>query len=346
MKICLVTHRFSPHTGGIETHVRQVSERLVERGHEVVVLTADRSEELPSVEHRNGVEVRRYRSFAPGDAFHIAPGIAAAGRQAEADIVHAHNYHSLPVLFAALGVTDVRFVVTPHYHGGSASSIRDSLLSLYGPVGSWALRQADTVVAVSEWERRRLEVDFGIEARVIPNGIERERFAEVDSEKRDRPYLLTVGRLEEYKGVQYIIRALTALPDRELVVAGSGPYRSELEEIAKAEEVADRVTFLGHVDKERLPLLYAGAEVFLSVSDFEAYGMTVGEGLAAGTPCVVHTAGALSDWTTKFGCVGIDDRSAHRVAEAVLSARGRSPDGASLSTWEEVTDALLDVYDR
>lgn len=344
MRICLVTHRFSPHAGGIETHVRQVSERLVQRGHEVVVLTADRSDELPAVERLNGIEIRRHRSFAPGDAFHVSPGILTAVRRVDADVVHAHNYHSLPVLFAALGVDDERFVVTPHYHGGSASSVRDRLLSLYEPVGGWALRQADAVVAVSEWERERLDADFGLDVTVIPNGIERERFADADPEKRDGPYLLTVGRLEEYKGLQYAIRALPTLPDRELVVAGTGPYRSELESIAEEEEVADRVSFLGYVDEDRLPRLYAGAEVFLALSDFEAYGMTVGEALVAGTPCVVHEAGALGDWTTKSGCVGVDNRARDSLCGVIRSARGQAPESTSLPTWDKVTTELLGVY--
>ena len=346
MKIVQVTPRYPPRTGGVETHVSEISERLVERGHEVTVLTADAGEGVASREVRNGVTVRRYRGFAPGGAFHVAPLIAPAVRRIDADVVHAHNYHSLPVLFAGLGVQDERFVVTPHYHGGSANSFRDRLLSLYRPLGKWALRDADEVIAVSEWEREQLRSDFGVEATVIPNGIDRERFANAAPEERDRPYLLCVGRLEEYKGVQYAVRALTEMPERELVVAGSGPYRSELEAIAKRSGVADRVTFLGYVADERLPKLYAGAEVFLALSDFEAYGMTVGEALATGTPCVVHESGALGDWATNDGCLGIEDRSPGSVLCGVRSVPNRSPDKGELLRWEEMTDELVGMYHR
>lgn len=348
MRILQVTHRYAPHTGGVETHVSEVARRLVDRGHEVTVLTADAGGDAPRRETRNGVEVRRHRAVAPGDAFHVAPGIARAVRGADADVVHAHNYHSLPVLFSALGLAaggSGRLVVTPHYHGASASGVRDRLLSLYRPLGGWALRRADAVVAVSEWERAQLRADFGVDARVIPNGLDVERFRSATPGARDRPYLLCVGRLEEYKGVQHAIRALAEpeLADYDLLVAGSGPYREELESVAREAGVADRVEFLGFVDHDRLPGLYAGAAAYLTLSGFEAYGMTVAEALAAGTPCVVREAGALTDWTDRDDCVGagVDPGS---VADATRRAVGRDAPAKQLPDWDAVVDELVECY--
>ena len=124
MKVLQISPRYPPHTGGVETHVKEISERLVERDHEVTVVTADAGPDVRNREQRNGVEVRRCRGFSRDGSFHIAPSVALVVRKADVDIVHAHNYHSLPLLFAAMGVTDERFVVTPHYHGGSASPVR------------------------------------------------------------------------------------------------------------------------------------------------------------------------------------------------------------------------------
>jgi glycosyltransferase involved in cell wall biosynthesis len=344
MKILQVTPRYAPNTGGVETHVQEVSERLVERGHDVTVVTADAGSGVQSREVRNGVRVRRHRGFASGGAFHIAPGVAATVRRADADVVHAHNYHSLPVFFAALGVGDAKFVVTPHYHGGSASNVRDYLLSLYRPIGRWVIRHADDVLAVSDWERSQLRVDFGIDATVIPNGLTVERFAGADPVKRERPYLLCVGRLEEYKGIQYAICALAHLPEFDLLVAGSGSYRATLERVAHSASVADRVEFLRYVSDERLPRLYAGAEAYLSLSEFEAYGMTVAEALAAGTPCVVREAGALVDWTDRAGCIGIPDVESETIARAVNEASDRDASTDPLPTWDDVTERLLARY--
>lgn len=344
MKILQVCPRYPPHTGGVETHVKEISERLVARGHDVVVHTADAGEDVEGWEVRNGVEVHRHRGFAPGGAFHVAPGIVSAVRRSDADVVHAHNYHSLPVFFAALGVTDERFIVTTHYHGESASGFRDRLLSLYRPFGTWAVERADEVIAVSEWEREQLREDFGVDARVIPNGVDVDRFASAEPEERDRPYLLTVGRLEEYKGVQHVIRAMPELEEFDLLVAGSGPYREELERIAAEEGVEDQVEFLGYVDEKRLPGLYAGAEVYVTLSEFEAYGMTVAEALAAGTPCVVRESGALVGWSDCAGCVSVSSTRSDAVSEAVRTGVDVSPNSSALATWNDVADHVEPKY--
>jgi len=344
VKVVQVVPRYPPHTGGVETHVKEVSEGLVERGHDVTVVTADWGTGVSRTETRDGVDVRRHRGFAPRHSFHIAPGMVRSVRQVNPDVVHAHNYHSLPVLFGALAADDARFVVTPHYHGESASSFRDRLLALYRPVGGWVLRRANAVVAVSQWERARLSADFGVEASVVPNGVDLARFRDVEPVERDDPYLLTVGRLEEYKGVQHAIRALVKLADYELLVAGSGDYREHLREVAHEAGVADRVTFLGYVTDEELPGLYAGAAAHLTLSAFEAYGMTVGESLAAGTPCVVRNQGALADWAEIEGCVGVADVRPETVAEAVATAVGRETAPESLPTWDEVVEGVARFY--
>ena len=243
-----------------------------------------------------------------------------------------------------MGIGDARFVVTTHYHGASASGFRDRLLSLYRPLGRWVLQRADEVVAVSEWEADRLREDFGVEATVIPNGLNVERFENATPEERGRPYLLCVGRLEDYKGVQHAIRALPELPKYDLLVAGAGEYREELEQIARESGVSERVEFLGYVDDQRLPGLYAGATAYLLLSKFEAYGMTVGEALASGTPCVVRTGSALDDWRTNPGVVGIPDSEPGSVAQAVADIRNVDTDETKVMTWDAVVDEIEGRY--
>jgi len=344
MRILFVTHRYPPHTGGVETHVQEIATRLVDRGHDVTVFSADAGDDVPSKHTDNGVRVRRFRSLSPSGAFYFAPQIALAVRRADADVVHAHNYHAFPLFFAALGVGDERFVATTHYHGESASGFRDTLLTFYRAFGEWAVRQADGVIAVSEWEQARLREDFGVDATVIPNGVDVERFANAEPEERDQRYLLCVGRLESYKGVQHVIRAMSELPEYDLVITGSGPYRDELERVAREEGVGDCVDFLGYIDDERLPELYAGADVYVTMSEFEAYGMTVAEALAAGTPCVVREKGALQDWSNKDGVYGIKTRSNQEFSIALRRAVSHVRPSASIPTWDEVVEQVVQVY--
>jgi len=344
VRILQVVPRYPPRTGGVETHVREISERLVDRGHDVTVATADAGADVSTVETRNGVAVRRRRGVAPDGAFHVAPGVVRSVRSMDADIVHAHNYHSLPLLFAALAVDDERFVATTHYHGASASAVRDRLLTVYRTLGRRALDRADAVVAVSDHERNLLRGDFGVDATVIPNGIDIDRFRGAEPRQRDRPYLLTVGRLEEYKGVHHVVRALSKLPEYDLLVAGSGPYADEIRAVAADAGVADRVELLGYVPDEELPGLYAGADAYATMSSFEAYGLSVGEALAAGTPCAVLAEGALADWTDRHDCVGASDAAPETVAAAIRETATRTADPATLPTWGGVVDDLERLY--
>ena len=345
MKILFVTHRYPPRTGGVETHVQEIATRLVERGHDVIVLSADAGKDVAAESEDDGVRVRRFRSLSPGESFYFAPQLALAIRRVDADVVHAHNYHAFPLFFAAIGVTDERFVITTHYHGESADGLRNVLLAGYGPFGRWAVRHADKVIAVSKWESDRLREDLGVEATVISNGVDVDRFVDAEPEQRDRPYLLCVGRLEEYKGIQYVIRALPELPEYDLVVAGTGPYRDELDRIADETGVRDRVDFLGYVKDDRLPKLYAGAEVYVTLSEFEAYGMTVAEALAAGTPCVVTNSGAIQQWNEHRNVTLSPTKPSGEVANNIKSGINLEGNTYTPATWDDCTLKILNIYD-
>jgi glycosyltransferase involved in cell wall biosynthesis len=346
MHVLHVAHRYPPSDGGVERHVHALATRQVAAGHRVTVVTADRGEDRPAVAVNDGVTVRRHGSLAPGGAYHFAPRLPWSVRRRSADLVHVHNYHALPFVQAAFAAA-APVVATPHYHGTSDDRLRRQLLRAYRPLGGRALGRADAVVAVSEWERERLAADFGVEATVVPNGVDA-RFVDARGRSdpdRDRPYLLCVGRLVAYKGVDRAIRALAALPDHGLVVAGRGPHRDALETLARETGVDDRVTFAGYVDDADLVGLYADASAHLALSSVEAYGLTVGEAVATGTPVVVYAARGLRDWATREDCVAVSDRSPRAIAEAVHEATALDAPSRPVPTWDECAAGVAAVYD-
>jgi glycosyltransferase involved in cell wall biosynthesis len=83
--------------------------------------------------------------------------------------------------------------------------------------------------------------------------------------------------------------------------------------------------------------------VFLNLSEFEAYGITVAEALAAGTPCVVREAGALGDWTAHRGCVGVSTVDPQSVRNAASVAVGTVP-SVEPSTWSDTAASVVEVY--
>lgn len=342
MHILQVSPRYPPATGGIERHVKEITERLSSRGHDVSVLTTGDGLRT-STDTVSGTKVTRVPTIAPGGGYHISPMIATRVRKHDADLVHAHGYHSFPLLFGALGAGDKRLVATPHYLG-HGSGLRGVLHDLYRPVGEFALHSADEVIAVSDWERDQLSADFDIDPRVIPNGIDVEGFSSADPHQSTDPYIFCASRLVESKGIQYVIDALVELPEYELYISGTGPYREALEERAIERGVEERVRFVGYVSDDRLQSLFAGAVCHVTLSEFECYGLTPGESLAAGTPVVVYDRTALSDWTNYEGCIGVDHRDPKTVAQAIRTAADHTPSPAEVPRWDDVVDRIDDVY--
>ncbi|WP_336338738.1 glycosyltransferase family 4 protein [Haloarcula brevis] len=345
MQVLHVTHRYPPRVGGVERHVKALATRQRAAGHDVCVVTADPNE--ADGDRPNSVPVMRCRSLAPGGAFYLSPSVYPAVRRhdASADVIHIHNYHAFPFVLGAFATRDAALVATPHYHGQSASEFRDRLLRLYRPLGRRALERADAIVAVSEWERKILSRDLVDRVTVVRNGIDVDRFAGAPAERRDGPYLLMVGRLEQYKRVDLAVAALTELPSYHLVVAGRGPDRDRLVSRATDAGVADRLDLLGYVDDERLPGLYAGAAAHLALSEHEAYGLTVGEALAAGTPSVVREVGGLSEWADRRDCIATAASPA-AIAEAVDAAVGLDAPSAPIQSWDDCAEGVAAVYER
>ena len=107
----------------------------------------------------------------------------------------------------------------------------------------------------------------------------------------DVPLLLTVARLVPWKGIDHLIRAIRALPEVRLIVAGEGPDEARLRALAEAERVTERVTFLGRVARERLGLYFRAADYTVLYSGYEGLSHTLLESLLAGTPVTASDKG-------------------------------------------------------
>lgn len=349
VKIVQVCPRYYPDIGGVETHVREISERLVQRGFDVEVVCTDPTGRLPKYETINGVRVIRFRSFAPDDAYYFAPQIYSHLKRQDRDLIHAHSYHALPAIFAALAKGDRKLIFTPHYHRGGHTPVRDFLHKIYRPFGSRIFDRVDKVICVSEYERGLVMSDFGVpEWKIdkIPNGLNLAEFANLKPERNGRT-LLYVGRLEEYKGVQHIISALPLLEGFELEIVGKGPYENNLRKLADKLGVSEHIGWQSDVTRGELLQHYASADVFLMLSTHEAYGITVAEALAAGTPCVVARGSALAEFVDGERCIGIVvPITVDKLVEAIQRLKNAKQHFGDIPVldWNDVTDRLINVY--
>ena len=138
MKILQVSVGYPPYIGGVQEHVKNISERLAKE-HQVTVFAGDPSGKLTSEEKINGVLVKRFKSFSPNNAYHLSFEMLNELRKSEFDIVHGHCYHALP-LYLSRYARRKKFVVTPHYVGHGITPFRDFLIKLYKPFGKFTKR--------------------------------------------------------------------------------------------------------------------------------------------------------------------------------------------------------------
>ena len=356
MKIVQVCPRYYPDIGGVETHVKEISERLVKRGFEVEVVCTDPTGKHPKKEIINGVKVRRFRSFAPYDAYFFAPQIYFYLKKAKCDVIHAHSYHALPAFFAALAKNDRKFVFTSHYHGRGHTGLRNILHTPYKFFGSGIFRKADRVICVSLYEKELIKGNFDLsdeKLAYVPNGINLEEFR-IKGGVKNKKTILYVGRLERYKGVQHIIRALPYLENYKLVIIGKGPYEDELRKLAFSIDVNSRIEWLKDLPREELLEQYKSAGVFVFLSSFEAFGITVAEALASGTPCIVAETGALKEFVDeKIGFGLRNPENVNELAEKIIRVSKSKreivfsdlpKDKIKIRSWDGVVDEHEKIY--
>jgi len=247
-----------------------------------------------------GVEVVRLpRQFALSSApiaLSMPGALTAEMRRPEPpDVMHFHTPYPWGELSFLRSGPDVPSVVL--YHSDIVRQKR--MLAAYRPFLERFLDKVDLIIASSPnmVEHSEFLAPRASKCRVVNFGLHVEHIAdapEVIARARElrakhvgRKIVLFVGRLVYYKGADVLVRAMVDV-DADLVMIGRGPLDSELREIATANGISDRITWLGPQDDDELAAWYHAADVFAlpSVARSEAFGLVQIEAHAAGTPVV------------------------------------------------------------
>jgi glycosyltransferase involved in cell wall biosynthesis len=181
----------------------------------------------------------------------------------------------------------------------------DRLYPLLAPVLRRVWRDARSVIAISN-AHRALAAAFMPEVpiRIIHNGVDLRAFGTVRGGRRDGPVrILCSGRLIERKGQHHLLDALARLchdggREVHLVLAGTGDMEGALREQCRRLGLTDRVKFLGYVTRERMPEVYANADLFVLPSQSEGMSMALLEAMAAGLPVIVTETGGSEELVT------------------------------------------------
>jgi phosphatidylinositol alpha-mannosyltransferase len=274
--------------GGVQAHVRQLARELEVRAHAVAVLAPARS---ASAEQGVRIVGKAIRVPFNGSVAPICPDPRSRGRirrelaRFEPDVVHAHEPFAPSVsMFATLGASGP---VVGTFH---AYAERSLALAAFAPLLRQVWDRVDVRLAVSEPAASFASRHFGGGIRVVPNGVDVERFrAALPAELPRGRRVLFVGRLEPRKGFRTALAAFELLagefPDLLFVVVGEGNERSAVDGLAPA--VRERVLMRGFVAEADLPGHYAAADVFVApATGGESFGIVLVEAMAAGVPVV------------------------------------------------------------
>jgi glycosyltransferase involved in cell wall biosynthesis len=206
-----------------------------------------------------------------------------------------------------------------------------------------AARVSSLNVAVSEALAERLR-EIGADpatTRVIPNGVDLAVFGPGDRAQarlglglEERPWLLSAGQLVRNKGHDAVLRALPALADWGLIIAGEGPEEGTLRRLAARVGVAARVRFAGRVSPERMPAHYRAADCLVLASSREGMPNVLLESLACGTPVVATRVGGCAE-IVREPAAGrlIEAADPAAIAAAVLELMRAPPDRDTVSAY-------------
>lgn len=371
MRIFVASGIFHPEPGGPSTYLYRLLPALQARGHTVRVLTFG---EGPTQGYP--YPLRRIPRYAlPIRMLDYAR--AAWGESHRADVIFANSL-GLPLIgvrqprvLKVVGdlawersvnrgwiapTTDVDQFQTQH-QGWRVEALKAQRAR--------EVRRADRVLVPSEY-LRRMVTGWGAapdRVQVIYNALPDEPAPDCSPDQArvalglaPGPLLLTAARLVPWKGIDHLLRALAAVPDVRLLIAGDGPDEARLRALAAEVGAAARVTFLGRVPRDRLGLYLRAADYLALYSGYEGLSHTILEALHAGTPVIASDKGGnpeliahdVNGLLVPYPDPAALSRAIRAAFEGGTRARLAANAGQGLErfVWERLVDETAELLER
>jgi phosphatidylinositol alpha-mannosyltransferase len=350
--------------GGVQFHVRDLAEHLLDGGHEVSVLApADDDTPVPSYVSPAGRAVPvKYNgsvarvNFGPVSAARVRRWLA----EGEFDVLHIHEPATPSLALLALWAAEGPIVATFH-----TANLRSRAMQAAYPVLRPGLEKVSARIAVSEDARRTVVEHLGGDAVVIPNGVYVDRFAGAPTRAEwvgspARPSVAFVGRLDEpRKGLPLLAAAVPAVlerhPGARFLVLGRGDGEEALEGVPAG--VAAAVELLGPLDDAAKASLLRSVDAYVAPhSGGESFGIVLVEAMSAGAPVVASDLGAFRR-VLDDGELGVlfptgDPAALATVLSDLLDDGDRRDDLAARASaavrrydWSTVAARVLAVYE-
>lgn len=333
----------------------EISKRLA-RDNDVYIYTTDPTGKLPKQEFIEGMNVLRFKSFAPNEAFYFSPQLYFALRKQNCDILHVHSFHAFPSLIAYWAVKKFKkLIFTPHYHPVASTPLRNFMHTFYDRFQIQLFLKAYKTICVSGYEVNLINKKFNIPKEKlvnIPNGIDIESFRNSpDTRNKDIFQILYVGRLEKYKRIHWVLFSLKEILNEfsnkkiHFTIVGNGPFEKELKKIVNGLNLNAFVDFKSNLSRGELVEEYYKCNVFVMPSEYEAFSISTLEALSCGRPVIVTNVGFLSEISNGNGFT-IESNSdlTKRLSQIIENGNITVNFDSRKYSWDEISKKISKVY--
>jgi glycosyltransferase involved in cell wall biosynthesis len=325
----MVISQFYPLLGGAEVQARQLAGKLIEKGVHVTVLTR-RLKGASDYELLDDVPVHRVIRTVPvpflwGVCFVVSVFNFLYRKRKEHTIIHCHILQEFQTVVALLfkGMFGKKVIVKMS-SSGETSDIKLLKRSLMGRLFFPVVQKVDAVVSVCKQATRELINEGFSEERIaqIPNGVDIHKFVQHTPRKgRERPVITFVGRLDRYKGVNFLLeafqRVLTQNSKTRLLIVGAGPDETLLKEKAVELNIQENVLFLGK--REDILSLLSNSDIFVLPTLSEGMSNVLLEAMSCGLPVVTTSVGGNCDLiSNRHNGILVPPKDSDALSEALI----------------------------
>jgi phosphatidylinositol alpha-mannosyltransferase len=348
--------------GGVQIHIKELSQWLIAKGHEVSVLA-------PVTDEGNHIEAWVVSAGRPisipynGAVAKVIFGPLASSRvkqwiaNGNFDLLHLHE-PAIPSLSLLAGWAGDGPMVATFHAAANPQKVANAIGTMLDPL----IERITAKIAVSEIARETLKDRFNTEAVVIPNGIDTSKFEGIGvrSEWALPNTLGFIGRFDEpRKGLAVLLAAIPKIvlevPNLRILVAGPG-NPSDFDKLVPP-ELRERITFLGRISEIEKAQFFKSISLYIAPNTgSESFGIILAEAMAARTPIVASNLPAFNKLLDdgRSGAIFASENSddlAQTILGLLSNATKRDEiaiagyEKAKSFDWNSVGDQILSVYE-
>jgi glycosyltransferase involved in cell wall biosynthesis len=377
-RILIFAAYFYPHIGGYEKIVYELSRRLVQSDYEIDILTCN-TERAPAYEELDGIHIYRLPCWNALNSLYPIPKPCPAGFKILRRLLRKNydivNTQTRFFITSFLGLIFAKLKKTPLVHtehGTRHSTVPNKVVDLISrtydhTIGDLLVKSARRNIGVSQAACEFLKHLGAANTQVIYNGIDTGIFKREDTNYRqklgignDALVVTFVGRLIYAKGAQDLISAFPRIKDTasnvKLLIVGGGPYRAELEKLARRTDCSSSILFLGQKKQAELIEILSATDIFVNPSYSEGLPTSVMEAASIGLPIIATDVGGTREIITtgKTGIL-VQARDMGQLAEelcrlcADAELRGKLGKNARILAerkfdWDKITGEYIKLY--